>query len=79
MSRKLPLSLEKLIEEEEQEQVTTPAPPHPILVLARKSLGRWNLERECSGLQSWIQTTGTKKKIWLILQNGGGVRFEPLD
>jgi len=66
---KLPVALERLIEAE----------PHPILVLARKALHRWDLSLECSGEQSWVQTTGTKKKIWLILQNGGEVKFEPLD
>lgn len=55
------------------------APPNPMLTSARKVLRRWDLRFECSGVQSWIETTGTKKKIWLILQNGDEVQFEPLD
>jgi hypothetical protein len=55
------------------------AKPHPILATARRVLGRWDIEFECSGSQSWIQTTGSKKRVWLILQNGDEVSFEPLD
>jgi hypothetical protein len=83
----------KLIEAEEREQaqeVNKPAPPavkvkpeeeppHPVLTLARKALRRWDLSFECSGQQSWIQTTGTKRRVWLILQTGDEVTFEPLD
>jgi len=70
----------KLIEEE-REDATKPkvAEPNPTLVLARKHLQRWDLSWECSGQQEWIESTGTRKKIWLILQIGDSVTFEPLD
>ena len=55
------------------------AEPHPLLVLARKHLRRWDLAWECSGAQQWIESTGSTKKVWLILQIGDDVKFEPLD
>jgi len=55
------------------------APPNPILVLARKHLRRWDIVWQCSGQQQWIESAGSKKKLWLILQNGEEVSFEPLD
>lgn len=44
-------------------------PAHPMLVLARKHLKRWDLSFECTGLHSWVQTTGSKKRVWLILSD----------
>lgn len=93
MANTLPAALHRMLEAEEAEkgqEVSKPVPPavqvkpedeppHRELLLARKHLRRWDLERVCSGLQSWIQTTGSKKRIWLILQNGDEVTFEPLD
>ena len=63
---------------------TQPAPkvkpedePHRDLILARRFLKRWDLERASSGSQSWIETTGTKKRIWLILRDAdGNTNFE---
>jgi hypothetical protein len=94
MADTFPIALRHLLEAEEagQEQASTPAPtqpkpkekpkevePDPMLTLARKHLRRWDIERACSGCQSWIQTTGSKKRIWLILQISDEVTFEPLD
>lgn len=83
MTKSLPLARTREAESSEQERVSRPAPssakpkpedepPHPVLVLARKHLKRWDLERVCSGLQSWIQTTGSTKRIWLILPDAEG-------
>lgn len=93
MANSLPLALGRLIEAEEagEKRLEMPAParaakvkpeeepPHRDLIFARTHLKRWDLERVCSGLQSWIQTTGQQKRIWLILQDGDEVKFEPLD
>ncbi len=62
-----------------QEEEKPDPPPHPMLALARKHLKRWDLERECSGLQSWIQTTGSKKRVWIILADAeGNTNFEEI-
>ena len=64
----------------QQGQVTRPAPPHPLLVAARKALRRWDLSLECSGLQSWIETTGSRKRLWLIIPGvDGTTTFEEID
>ncbi len=52
--------------------------PHPLLTKARKELRRWDIEIASSGLQSWVQTTSTKKRVWLIIQNGGEVFFDEI-
>ncbi len=55
-------------------------PPHPVLALARKTLRRWDLELECSGTQSWIQTTSLRKKLWLIIPGESGeTTFEEIE
>ena len=55
------------------------AEPCPTLVLARKDLKRSDLSLECSGQQQWIETTGARKKIWLILQTSDGkLSFEEI-
>jgi len=92
MANTLPAALHRMLEAEDAEGQVIPAPtpttpkdktpeppPNPILVLARKTLRRWDLEIACSGTHSWIETTGTRKKIWLILQNGDEVTFELVD
>lgn len=53
-------------------------PAHPTLVLARRHLRRWDLELACSGEQHWIQTMGSKKRVWLIIPDGAGVIFEEI-
>jgi len=54
-------------------------PADPMLTLARQILRRWDIALECSGEQRWIETTASNKKVWLILETGEGVTFEPLD
>jgi hypothetical protein len=82
MADTFPIALRHLLEAEEagQEQASTPAPtqpkpkekpkdaePDPLLTLARKLLRRWDLELVVTGEHRWVQTTGTRKRIWLIL------------
>lgn len=71
----------KADEREQGQDARNPAPPpeSPMLALARKVLGRWDLSLECSGQQSWIESTGARKQVWLILKIDDKVKFEALD
>ncbi len=77
-------------EEAGEEQVPKPAAPpsakpkpedepHPLLVLARKHLRRWDIERVNTGCHSWIQTTGQQRRVWIILPDAeGNTTFEEI-
>jgi hypothetical protein len=50
-----------------------------MLIAARKHLQRWDLEMACSGQQQWIETTGSKKRVWLIIPDAeGAITFEEI-
>lgn len=64
---------------EEPKEKIPEAPPDPMLTAARKLLRRWDIELVVTGEHRWVQTTGSKKTVWLILQNRDDVTLESLD
>lgn len=51
----------------------------PLLTRARKQLRRWDIELVVTGEHRWVQTTGTRKRTWLIIPDAeGNSNFEEI-